>query len=256
MINRIVIKVGTSTMTAIDGTLNERAIEQIADVVAKLQKSGKRVAIVTCGAIISGVIKLKMPYYPTDMVIKQTAASVGQPILMNIYDKYFARHGISVGQILMTKYTTQRDDSLQNVINTMNTLFAHGAIPIINENDPIISDEIKLGDNDMLAAHVANTMQADLLIFLTNCDGLYDRDPRIPGAKIIPEVTAVTDQIKACVSGPTTNQRSSGGMITKISAAVMAAKSAKTIILNGNNPSLILDVLKGANVGTYFDLRK
>lgn len=108
----------------------------------------------------------------------------------------------------------------------------------------------------MLAAHVANTMQADLLIFLTNCDGLYDRDPRIPGAKIIPEVTAVTDQIKACVSGPTTNQRSSGGMITKISAAVMAAKSAKTIILNGNNPSLILDVLKGANVGTYFDLRK
>jgi len=173
---------------------------------------------------------------------------------MHIYDKYFAPHGIAVGQILMTKYTTQRDDSLSNVANTMNTLFAHGAIPIINENDPVINDEIRLGDNDTLAAHVATTMQADLLIFLTNTNGLYDRDPRLPGAQIIPEVNAITDQIKSGAVG-TSSPRSTGGMATKLAAAVVASKSgAKTIILNGNNPANILEVLRGARVGTFISL--
>lgn len=238
-----------------DGILNEHAIEQVAEVVAKLRQSGKTVALVTCGAIAAGVAKLRLPYYPKEMNVKQASAAVGQPILMNIYDKYFSRHGIAVGQILMTKYTTQRDDSLQNITNTMNTLFFNGAVPIINENDPVISDEIKLGDNDILAAHVANTMQADLLIFLTNTDGLYDRDPRVATAQLIPEVTAITEEIKAGAIGPT-GTRSTGGMSTKLSAAVIASKSAKTIIMNGNNPSLILDVLKGVRIGTYFNLRR
>lgn len=254
-VNRIVIKVGTSTLTNPNGTLNEKCIEKVSDVVANLKKSGKQVSIVTCGAITAGVTKLRIPYYPTDMKIKQAAAAVGQCLLMNIYDKYFSRHGMSVGQILMTKYTTQRDDSLSNVTNTMNTLFSHGAIPIFNENDPVISDEIKLGDNDILAAHVANIMQADLLIFLTNADGLYDRDPRQTGAKIISEVTAITEEIKVGATGPM-GPRSTGGMATKLSAAVMASKSAKTVILNGNDPFLILDVLSGAKVGTYFDLAR
>lgn len=255
-VKRITIKIGTSILTNPNGTLNEHAIENIVDVVVKLKKAGRTVTLVTCGAITIGVEKLKLQYYPTDMKVKQAAAAVGQCLLMNIYDKYFSRHGIAVGQILMTKYTTQRDDSLANVTNTMNTLFSHDAVPIINENDPVISDEIKLGDNDILAAHVANIMQADLLVFLTNADGLYDRDPRLSGARIIPEVTKITEEIKAGASGPINKPRSTGGMSTKLAAAVMVSKTAKTVIMSGNNPAQIIDVINGVRIGTYFDLHR
>ena len=252
--NRIVIKVGTSVLTNPDGTLNESGLRKIVEVCAKLRYEGKAVVLVTCGAICMGVTKLRLPTYPTEMQEKQACSAAGQPLLMATYDKHFGALGIAVAQLLLTKYTTQRDDTLANVTNTLNTLFAHGVVPIINENDPLITDEIKLGDNDTLAAHVANMIKADLLVLLTDVDGLYDKDPKLPGAKIIPEVTAITDEIKAGTSD-STNPRSTGGMATKLSAAVIASKSrTKTVIMNGNNPFLVLEVLKGVRYGTYFDL--
>jgi len=256
--NRIVVKVGTSVLTNPNGTLNENLIKQLADVLAALRKSGKTVSLVTCGAIPAGITKLRLPFYPNDMKSKQAAAAVGQSMLMSLYDKCFGRHGISVAQLLLTKYTVQRDDSLANVTNTINALFGLGVIPIINENDPIITDEIKLGDNDALAAHVANIIYADLLIILTNVDGLYSKNPKTSGARIIPEVSTITDEIKAAANFSKKEvKHGSGGMLTKISAAVMASKSGtKTLILNGYNPKIILDALKGAPVGTYFDIKR
>ena len=253
-INRIVVKVGTSVLTNPDGTLNESRLQKIVEVCAKLRYEGKAVVLVTCGAIGTGVAKLRLPHFPTDMQEKQACSAVGQPLLMSIYDKHFGIHGITVAQILITKYTVQRDDTLSNVTNTLNTLFNNGVIPIVNENDPLINDEIKVGDNDTLAAHVANMIKADLLVLYTDVDGLYDKDPRQPGAKIIPEVTAITDKIKAGTID-SANPRNTSGMATKLSAAVVASKSkTKTVILNGNNPSVVLEVLKGVRYGTYFDL--
>ena len=253
-VRRVVVKVGTSVLTTQNGTLNESAIEQIADVLARLRKSGKDVALVTCGAICAGAAKLRLQSYPEDMKQKQAAAAVGQSLLMNIYEKYFSRHDIPVAQLLLTKYTLQRDDSLANVTNTMNALLALGAIPIINENDPLITDEISGGDNDNIAVYAANIMRADLLVFLTRFDGLYDKNPDQFGAKVIREVTAITDAVKASAAEipVALGVRS---MSTKLAAAVAATKSnTRTIIANGYKPGDILDAINGANVGTYFDL--
>jgi glutamate 5-kinase len=254
IINRIVVKVGTSVVTNPDGSINEGALGRIVDVCSKLRYEGKVVTLVTCGAVGMGVTKMRLPHFPTEMQEKQASSAVGQPLLMAMYEKHFGRHGITVAQLLLTKYTVQRDDTLSNVTNTMNTLFAHGVVPIINENDPVISDEIKLGDNDTLAAHVANIIKADLLLLLTDVDGLYNKDPNLSGAKVIPEVTAITEEIKAGAVG-TKSARSTGGMATKLTAAVIASKTkTKTVIMNGSNPDLINEVLKGARLGTYFDL--
>lgn len=254
-INRIVIKLGTTAITNTNNTINERIIKQLADVIAELCKSGKHIAIVTCGAIGAGQTKLNLPYVPTEMKDKQAAAAVGQGLLMGMYEKYFAPHNIPVGQVLLTKYTIQRDDTLANATTTFNTLFGLGAIPVINENDPLITDEIKLGDNDILAAHVANMIQADLLIFLTSTDGLYDKDPRQADAQLIPEVFHITEEIKAGAGSAIPDTRRSGGMATKLSAAVIASRSkTKTVIMNSSDPAAILDVLSGARIGTYIDV--
>ena len=253
-VNRVVVKVGTSILTNPDGTLNESGLQKIVEVCAKLRYENKFVVLVTSGAICMGVTKLRLPHYPTEMQEKQACSAVGQPLLMSTYDKHFGNQGIPVAQLLLTKYTSQRDDTLSNATNTLSTLFNQGVIPIVNENDPVITDEIKVGDNDILAGHVANMIKADLLVLLTDVDGLYDKDPKVSGAKIIPEVTAITEQIKASAAD-SANPRTTGGMATKLSAAVIASKSkTKTVILNGNNPHLILEVLKGVRYGTYFDL--
>jgi len=255
-IKRIVVKIGTSTLTSFNGTLNENIIQSLTDTLATLHKAGKQIAIVTCGAIGAGVTRLKLPYYPIEMQEKQAAASVGQVGLMNAYIRNFDRYNITIAQLLLTKYTVQRDDTLANATNTLNTLFQLGVIPIINENDAIITDEIKSGDNDSLAAGVANIIKADLLILLTDVDGVYDRDPRLTGANIIPEITRITDEIKSAASNTSSNPRSTGGMMTKLAAAVTASKTGtKTIIMNGNNPSNILATLNGTRLGTFIDLR-
>ena len=243
-------------LTNQDGSLNEAAVEPIVNALAALQKSGKQVALVTCGAIPAGVTRLRLPSYPAEIKAKQAAAAVGQPALMNIYDKFFGLHGITVAQLLLSKYTVQRDDVLSNVTNTISILFGLGVIPIINENDSIVTDELKLGDNDMLAAYVSNIICADLLLILTSVDGLCDRDPRRHGAKVIPEVTAITEQIKSFANGPKTAAAyGTGGMATKLAAAVTASRTkTKTIIMNGFRPHEILDALAGATVGTYIDL--
>jgi len=253
--SRIVVKVGTSTLTNDDGTFNKKAFEKVVDVLASLHKSGKDIVLVTCGAIPLGVAKLKLVCYPSDMKVKQAASSVGQGLLMGLYDKAFGKYGITVGQLLLTKYTNQRDDTLTNATNTLIALFSHRAIPIINQNDPIIVDEIVLGDNDALAGYVASIVQADLLIFLTSTDGLYNKDPKAPDAKIIPEITALTNEIKASAGGTSSN-RSTGGMATKLAAAMVASRSpskTKTLIMNGKNPTKIFNALKGEQVGTYIE---
>ena len=254
-VRRIVVKVGTSVLTTQYGTLNEAAIEQIAEVLSQVQRSGINVALVTCGAIPAGVAKLRLSEYPSDMRVKQAAAAVGQVSLMNTYDKFFTCYSVPVAQVLIEKHTFGRDDTLANLTNTMNALFGLGVIPIINENDTTITDEINRGDNDMLAANIAGTIGADLAFFLTKVDGLYGRNS-VFGPRIISEVSAITDEIKESARDPNATTHPAGGLTTKLSAAVVAAtkSNTKTIILNGYKPQLLIDALRGANVGTFFDL--
>lgn len=253
--DKIVIKVGTSTLTHANGNLNLKRIKEIVRVISDIKNSGKDVVLVTSGAIGVGTARLKLRQRPTEVREKQAAAAIGQSILMGIYDKFFSEHNYTVGQILLTKDCITNAEMRNNAINTFATLLEFGAIPIVNENDTIVVHEIKLGDNDTLSAHIANLINADLLILLTDVDGLYDRNPNEAGAKLIPEVNEITDAIKT-IAGGAGSANGTGGMVTKLCAVEIAAKSGtKTIITNGSNPALIYEVLEGKEIGTYFNIK-
>ena len=216
---RIVVKVGTSTLAHATGRLNIRHVEELVKVLSDLKNAGHEVILVSSGAIGMGVGKLNLPGRPADMPTKQAAAAVGQCELMYTYDKLFSQYNHTVAQILLTGEDVDQADRKQNFENTMARLLELGALPVINENDSIATDEIKVGDNDTLGAIVACAVEADLLVLLSDIEGLYTADPRKdPDARLIPVVEAVTPEIEA-LAGEKGSELAVGGMATKLRAA-------------------------------------
>lgn len=250
--NRIVVKVGTSTLTYSSGKLNLQRIERLSMVLSDLANQGKEIVLVTSGAIGVGMGKFGFDKKPDDIALKQALAAIGQGMLMQIYEKIFAEYGRIVGQILITKEDIFFEDRCNNAKNTFNALLKYDVIPIVNENDTIATDEIKIGDNDVLSAYVAKLIEADLLIILSDIDGLYDKDPSLEGAKLVSKVTSIDDHIKNIAKGAGTNF-GTGGMKTKINAAQIALENEiAMVIANGNRPDNIYDIIEGKEVGTLF----
>lgn len=252
---RIVIKLGTSTLTHHKtGRLNIRRMNNLVKVLADLQNAGKELIIVSSGAVGLGIGKLGLREKPSDTPSKQAAAAVGQCELMYIYDDLFGNYGIPVAQILLTKNDIE-NERLKNVENTFAKLISMGAIPIVNENDTIAIDELELeiGENDSLSAIVAKVSGADLLVILSDIDGLYDGDPhKNPDAKFIPVVTEIDSHIEE-IAGDAGTAFGSGGMATKINAAKIANEAGiDMIIMNGKNPDKLYELFENNQTGTVF----
>ncbi len=253
---RVVVKVGTSTLTYENGKLNIRAIESLCKVLCDLQNAGKEVVLVSSGAIGVGVGKLGLRVRPSSTREKQAVAAVGQCELMFIYDKLFGEYNGTVAQVLLTRDIMENAHTKQNVLNTFTTLLEMGIIPVVNENDTVAIDELvgaNFGDNDTLSAIVASFLKADLLIMLTDIDGLYDADPRgNPEARLIPEVREIDDALFS-LAGDSGSNRGTGGMVTKLHAAAVAQNAGiPTVIMQGARPERIYDLLDGKPVGTRF----
>lgn len=255
---RIVVKLGTSTLTHRTGRLNIRRVEGLVKNLADLQNAGHEVILVSSGSIGLGMAKLGLPQRPKDTPTKQCCAAVGQCELMYLYDKLFADYSINVAQMLLTKYVLL-EDRRRNVQNALETIVAHGVIPIVNENDTVAIDELELevGENDSLAATVASLAHADLLIIMSDIDGLYDSDPRQnPGAKLIPVVEEITDEIRELAGGAGTSL-GTGGMRTKINAAEIATENGiDMVIMNGKNPDNLYWLFEEGKLGTTFMAKK
>lgn len=253
---RIVVKVGTSTLTYESGRLNIRRIEQLVKVLCDLENSGKEIVLVSSGAIGVGMGKLGLMKRPSRTREKQAVAAVGQCELMFIYDKLFGEYNCNVAQVLLTKFAVDTESKKQHVVNTMETLIEMGIIPIVNENDTCAVDELdgdKIGDNDTLSAMVAEIVDADLLIMLTDIDGLYTSNPRHDeNAEKIDLVEEITDEIRT-MAGGSGSDRGTGGMMTKIVAADFATSCGiDCCIMNGEKPKRMYDLLEGKKIGTLF----
>lgn len=256
-IMRIVVKVGTSTLAHKTGHLNIRHVEELCKVLSDLKNAGNEVILVSSGAIGMGVGKLSLKSRPDDMPTKQAAAAVGQCELMYVYDKLFSEYNHNVAQILLTGLDLQDDVRYQNIKNTMNRLLELGVMPIINENDTVSTEEIAVGDNDTLGAIVAVLMSADILVLLSDIDGLYTSDPhKNADAKLIDVVEKITPEIEA-LGGGKGSSLGTGGMVTKLSAAKLCTENGiDLIIANGSHPALLYDIADGKSVGTRFLARK
>lgn len=254
-VNRIVVKVGTSTITHKNGLLNFDRIDKIIRQLSDLRNQGKEVVLVTSGAIGVGVGKLGLKVKPSTIPEKQAAAAIGQGILLHIYEKFFSEYGQIVAQILLTKDDITNKTRYTNAKNTFDELLRQGVIPIVNENDAIATHEIKFGDNDTLSALVANVISADLLIILSDIDGLYDADPqKNASAKLISHVSEVTKDIDA-LAGDTSTKQGTGGMITKLRAAKIATSAnIYMIIANGSKDNIIKKLLLHEDLGTFFSV--
>ena len=250
---RVVIKVGTSTLTYETGKTNLRRMERLVRVLADLTNSGIEVALVTSGAIGVGVGKLGLREKPKDTPSRQAAATVGQCELMFMYDKLFSEYGNVIGQLLITKSDVENEERRTNLINSFDNLFEFGSIPIINENDSVAVEEIVFGDNDTLSATVAKLINADALVILTDIDGLYSANPREDeNAKLIPVVEEITDEIYALANAKGSS-RGTGGMITKLHAAKIACEvGIDTVIMNGSEPEDLYRLFDGRQIGTHF----
>ena len=250
---RIVVKIGTSTLTHSSGHLNIRRVENLCKVMSDIKNAGHEVILVSSGAIGMGVGKLGLLQRPQDIPTKQAAAAVGQCELMYIYDKLFSEYHHTVAQLLITNDNMVNETRHQNFTNTLNRLLELGALPIINENDTVATEEIVIGDNDTLAAKVAKTVQADLLILLSDIDGLYTADPHThPEAVLLHRVTQIDDTIRNLAGVSSTNQ-GTGGMVTKLHAAeICLSCGCDMVIANGNNPQNLYAILDGQEVGTKF----
>lgn len=250
---RIVVKVGTSTLAHKTGQLNIRHMEKLCKVLADIKNAGNEVILVSSGAIGMGMGKLQLRERPKTLPEKQAAAAVGQCELMYIYDKLFSEYNHTVAQILLTGSDVHDEQRCANFTNTIERLLHWNALPIINENDTVATEEIVIGDNDTLAAIVASHLQADLLILLSDIDGLYTANPRIfPDALLIPEVHQLTDEILASAGG-SGSEIGTGGMQTKLTAARMMMDAGHDMIIaNGENPDILYDILEEKPVGTRF----
>lgn len=250
---RLVVKVGTSTLTYENGRLNLRRVASLVKVLSDIKNAGREIVLVTSGAIGVGTGHLGLKERPQDIGGKQAAAAVGQCELMYTYDNEFAEYGHVTAQVLLTRDVVEDDRRKRNVVNTLQRLLEYGAVPIVNENDTVSVEEIEFGDNDTLSALVAELIEAEALIMLTDIDGLYDADPRhVPGAQRIPVVERIDDALLA-LAGGAGSSRGTGGMVTKLHAAQIAtAAHIPTVIFDGARPSRLYDLLDGEAVGTLF----
>ena len=250
---RIVIKIGSSTLTHENYKMNLRRIESLCRVLSDFRNMGKEIVLVSSGAISAGVAKLGLDHRPATTEEKQAMASIGQSELMKIYDRFFSDYGHKIGQILMTRDVVDNPVRRVAAENTFNTLLRMGCIPIVNENDAVSTDElVKFGGNDILSAHVANLCHADVLINLSDIDGLFDSDPRKnPDAKLVERVEDI-DAILSFAGGAGTD-RGTGGMEAKLTAAKMVTSNGIPMyIMNGSDPEILYRLLDGEHVGTYF----
>lgn len=251
----VVVKVGTSTLTDPDGYVRHAAIDDLVRQVASVRAGGDQVVLVSSGAIAVGLERLGLPgRRPSDLPTLQAAAAVGQTELMHVYEQAFARCGISVGQVLLTRGITERRHAYLNARNTLLRLLDLGAVPIVNENDTVSVDEVRFGDNDSLAALVATLVGARLVILCTDIEGLYTADPRTSeDAELLEHVGRLTDEVVEAAGGAGT-PNGSGGMATKVKAArMLMAAHIPMVICRGSRPDVIVDVASGRSVGTMFE---
>lgn len=250
---RIVVKVGTSTLAHATGRMNIRRVEALCKVLSDVKNAGHEIILVSSGAIGMGVGKLSLSRRPEDIPTKQAAAAVGQCELMYTYDRLFSEYNHTVAQLLVTGDDVADEVRRAHFHNTLYRLLELGALPVINENDTVATDELGIGDNDTLSAIVAATVEADLLVLLSDIDGLYTADPRADAnARPIPVVESITPEIEALAGDPGTSL-GTGGMVTKLRAAKIAAEAGiDMVIANGQRPDLIYDIIGGKPVGTRF----
>ncbi|WP_317381987.1 glutamate 5-kinase [Megasphaera stantonii] len=251
--NRIVVKVGSSTLTHETGKLNYHRIERLAMEIADLANQGKEMVLVSSGAVSAGMGPLGLSSRPKTIREKQAVAAVGQGVLMHTYEKMFREYGQNVGQVLLTRMDAQDRKKFMNSRNTLLTMLQMGVIPIINENDVVAIDEFKIGDNDTLSAMVSNFIEADLLIILSDVDGLYTANPQThPEARIIPVVTEVDKHVYD-IAGGAGSSIGTGGMYTKIQAASIATSSGvDMVIASGGEDGVLRRICQGEDVGTWF----
>ena len=256
--HRIVVKVGTSTLTNENGKTNLRAFDKLACVLSDIANKGYEVILVSSGAIAAGRNRLRMEKEPDSLKLKQAAAAVGQCNNMFLYDKFFNDYDKTIGQILLNAEDIEIEEKKDNLINTFDALLSLGVIPIVNENDSVSYTEIEskerlFGDNDMLSAVVAVLTRAEQLVILSDIDGLFDRDPRFhPDAKLIPVIEKIDDNVLS-LAGGAGSRRGTGGMKTKLSAARLATmQGIHTTVANGSRPEALYDLIEGKQIGTTF----
>lgn len=250
---RIVIKVGSSTLACPDGGLDRPLAETLVGQVARLKQDGWQPVLVTSGAIAAGFEALGLPMRPSDMPSLQASASVGQVQVLGMYAALFAAHGITVGQVLLTRHDTKDRQAYLHARNTFERLLTLGAVPVVNENDTVAVDEIRFGDNDTLAALVAVMVGADLVVLLTDIEGLYSSDPRVDAeAELLEHISELTEQVLSAAGGAGT-EMGSGGMLTKVEAAKVLMKAGiPMVVCDGRRPDVVLGAARGEAVGTYF----
>lgn len=250
---RIVVKVGTSTLSFPNGKTNYTRLEKLTMVLSDLMSCGKEIILVSSGAIGVGAGRLKMDKSPDNLVARQALAAIGQVELIRIYQKFFDEYNQMVAQVLLTPEGLNDETRFTNARNTLNQLISMKILPVINENDTVSTFEIQFGDNDQLSAKVAAMIEADLLIILSDIDGLYFSDPKLdPDAKILSEVHEISEEIEKSASG-VGSSFAKGGMASKISAVkICRENNIDTVIINGSNPKNILKVISGKQIGTLF----
>lgn len=250
---KIVVKVGTSTITHKTGKTNIAKMAKLVSVLADLKNAGYQIILVSSGAIAIGLSRLRIEERPKEAKYLQAASAVGQSEMMFLYDKLFSEYDIVVAQMLFTLNALNRDSSRRHLTDTFNQLLEYDCIPIINENDSVSIEELTGGDNDCLSAIVAKMINADLLVLLTDTDGLYDGNPvENPEARLIERISVIDDEIRRIAGGA--SPKGTGGFITKVKAAEIATDAGiPVVIMNGSKPTGIYHVLNGESVGTYFE---
>lgn len=254
---RIVVKIGSNTLTHDTGKLDLRRMELLVRILSDFKNAGHEIVLVSSGAVAAGIARLRLGRRPESTEEKQALAAIGQAELMQVYENFFATYGYTVGQMLMTKDIIDNPVRRTNAENTFRELLKLGCVPIVNENDPISTEELKFGGNDTLSAYVALVCGADLLINMSDIDGLYDCDPRKnPDAKLISRVEIIDDTVISYAGGAG-SERGTGGMITKIKAAQIVTEAGiPMLIVNGKNPEVLYRISDGEHIGTYFAARR
>lgn len=252
---RVVIKVGTSTLAYKTGNINLRRTKRLIEALSDLKNAGHDVILVTSGAVGVGAGSLGLTQKPKEIPLKQACAAIGQSRLMSFYRSEFARYNHTVAQILATRDVFSNKTRRENIYNTMHTLLSMGVIPIINANDSVSVEQLDFDENDTLSALIAEVCEADLLVILTDVDGLYDKNPALPDAKFIPVVNRITDSMIAS-AGEKGSELASGGMLTKLEAAQIAGEAnIPTAIIKGEDPDILYDLFENKAKCTLFDLK-